>query len=1162
MENNNNINHENPNIIKRYPFNGRTKYLIDKFYIFGYEPNSLNKLIIQNNKRKKQLLSIAKKLKNEEPNNVDKIESKITLDEYPNLLNEITSDYKKQMPDKNLIMSMIFPNKVNIYMKTEFNKKYSVQQNSNRATTYDGIDMQKSKSVFFDDKEFINIEKKGKKYGEKEKNNLKILDTRQYNVIFAYNPQTDKNSKKSINGFAFIFYKKWKERQKVKDFIFTFYVPMTFCIISEYPYFNSYYILCNQIIQLFQSSKIEIPIEIIIYNIINFTLSPINGDVLLNIEPKIFPSTKKFVQSLSLNKNKKLKKDFLIIKEEEESNDDIQTKDDNQTTLNNQKQKVKGSPLLNNQKPQIFDKRFSDNLENLSPVLTKKRKIDINKQITDINIRNTLGFNSDMKMSKFASQIYDNNDFQDIKFQRLSGYPVIQYNLSKILFNTLSIQDIILTFFYSFLEKDILFFSSNLEYLSLTIYSYSNLNFPLNDEKYYFYTACVSYEDFVNDNSPFVGTAFTTILGINSAYNAEYLSKIKQKEHLAVDLDNGVLYQVEDKNNKDKHFFDFVKKTCKKESEKNTLLEKEIKQLYENLENCMKNENNNDMTIIPSCSTKIIKRPVKKSSIYLEYNEKEIRNQNKNIQESFYRFINYLCLYFYQNLTLISNEDKIYLNEMTKNKNVDPDAMNVIFHKDYSKSKNSYTKEEIYFLDELSETMKFESFVYSFIQSYNPIDLYKIPLTFIEEFLSNLSRKKFTSTQKLNYFSIIDSLYKKKGTEKVYVDFNPFYSEYCKKLKNYFGRELYDTNNCHGLKKKVREKYLKVSLSDTPEGKLLDKLTYDEYILDNKFLIKYMLYLKNLKKEEYYHMFHLASSLEQNIIKNISVVDIENNIEKFLNNSESSYKKDICCSNIILLFALCIKTLVNFSDCQSFLSILFNNFIVFRKYYTMILNLVYRLMKECLDREDYTNAKNYIFYYYSCINSLRQNLVPNENLMHIILKFNKINFFEFSDKESKDKNKNTISNNKDFFKDSNQIKYVYTTYNFTRNGIIKEPELIEKIKEIKNKEPMKLSIKKKDGKFVRNIEPRINFDNCKFKYSCKIYTQEKILEDLQNQYENYIVNLNEDVLEPKILFEACLNIILHTRNEQFYQNTDILDSFIIIFNIYLDKIMKKNNIKI
>ena len=54
--------------------------------------------------------------------------------------------------------------------------------------------------------------------------------------------------------------------------------------------------------------------------------------------------------------------------------------------------------------------------------------------------------------------------------------------------------------------------------------------------------------------------------------------------------------------------------------------------------------------------------------------------------------------------------------------------MNALFLDEY-KTDEIYSKEELYLVEELTETMKFQSFVYGFAQSYNPIDLYKIPLT-------------------------------------------------------------------------------------------------------------------------------------------------------------------------------------------------------------------------------------------------------------------------------------------------------------------------------------------------------------------------------------------------------------------------------------------------
>ena len=1248
MENINDINTfnlkkkpEKIGLIKKYPFNGRSKFLIDKFYIIGYEPNQLYKLLILNDEIKKTLSNAAKKIKAEESQNnsnitkLSKNSLKIPLKQLPSLLNEISNDYQKILPDIDLINSILFPNDVNIYIKSEYNK---FSTTTGRTTTLDNFFVQKTKSspMNLEEEENLKIEKFGRESvnvnllgKENDESNLKKLSSKQYNIIFSYNPQIGNDSKKSINGYAYVFYKKYIKKLIIEDVTFTFYVPMTFCIMSEFPFFNSYYKLCQQIVDLFQSKQQDIPIEIILYNIINFSLSPINGDVMLNIEPVNFPSEKTVVESISKMKKEK---EFGIIKEEE-SDDEINNYDLYEDKDNEEDKIISSDKYLNQNKlkkinekfgnknnasPEIkkahtilkkvstekkpkgknvkFDKKNSNisdgsDLESsisISPELSiKKRKLDIGNKIIDntrftISIKNNMGFgdeDEDERYKKVKSRKNSLSNFEDIKFPSLSGFPLIQYNLSKVLLHNLSPQDVIIIFLYSFLEKDILFFSKNLEYLSFTINSYLNLNFPLNDEKYYYFNACVSYNNFINDNSPFVGTTFTSILGINGTYNSDYLSKAKLKDHLVVDLDNGVIYQIDDPNDKDKNarnklFFDYIKKICKKElkDDKNILLVREIKILYDKLESY---KNNNNSETGNNTSSKMLIKISKKANFinYDEKGENSIKNKNRSIQEGFYRFINYMCLYFYQNLSLKSDDDKENLDNIIinrKNKELNADTMNIIFHKDYNNEENNYTKEELYFLDELIETMKFESFVYGFIQSYNPIDLYKIPLTLTEEFISILSRKNFVKNhQNINFFPLFDNLYKKNGNEKVYIDFNPFYVEYYKKIKNYFDREIYDENNCNNFKKIMKQKYLKVELSKRTEGTTINNLKYDEYILDNNLLIKYIRFLRNLKLQEYYHMFHLASSLEQNNIKNISVTDIENEIEKYSYNVEISSKKDMCCSNIILLFILSLKSIKNYIDCQTFLSALFQNFNVFRKYYTMIMNLVYRLMNDCLDKKDYSNAQNYFLCYYSCINSLRSlKLVPNENLIKIISKFDKIDFDDLLEKANQNnsiKDKAKIEEKKPFFndkniKESNQTKYAYIIYNFTKNSFIKEESIVQKVNELKGKKTLKINLTNKEGKISRSIEPKIKFNNGTFEYKCLIATQDKILDDLNKQYETYITDLNEYTLNNKVLFEACLNIILFTKNTNFFQDMDdISDTFKIIFNVYLEKIYLMNN---
>ena len=206
-------------IIKKYPFNGRSIYLIDKFYILGYEPNEMIKILLSNKENKKALMNIKKKIKSEDFNNLAKTQksfkNKISINEMPSLLNEISNDYKKKMPDIDLITNMLFPNKINIFIKAKYNK-FGLQ---GRNVTHDNLVLNKNKSSPFnlEEETDIIIGRYGResvsmnfnnKENDEEEDDLRLMKSEQYNMIFSYNPQEGSNSKKSINGFAYVFYKK------------------------------------------------------------------------------------------------------------------------------------------------------------------------------------------------------------------------------------------------------------------------------------------------------------------------------------------------------------------------------------------------------------------------------------------------------------------------------------------------------------------------------------------------------------------------------------------------------------------------------------------------------------------------------------------------------------------------------------------------------------------------------------------------------------------------------------------------------------------------------------------------------------------------------------------------------------------------------------------
>ena len=332
-----------------------------------------------------------------------------------------------------------------------------------------------------------------------------------------------------------------------------------FCIISEYPFYNSFYHLSMQIEYLFSNNELRIPIEIILYNLINLSPSPLNGDVFLSLK-----SITNFDIEGKANTNENSNINKVIVNETiEETNEDTESNNEN-INITNKINKNKNDTSMNYQNLNMnkIDLKLSFRLSNIN-------NSNVLKHLKTISTSDNYKYNTSIKNLNYGEKL------KKIKFDKLSGYPIIQYNLAKLLLQTLTPLDVIDIFLYTFLEKDVIFFSKDIEFLSLTINSYLNLNFPLNDEKYYFINACVSYDNYIKGNSTFVGSTFTTIIGINDSYNPKYQAGMnKLKEHLAVDLDNGKVYKVEDKSDKEKskknkELFNCIKNACKNKESKN-----------------------------------------------------------------------------------------------------------------------------------------------------------------------------------------------------------------------------------------------------------------------------------------------------------------------------------------------------------------------------------------------------------------------------------------------------------------------------------------------------------------------------------------------------------------------------------------------------------------
>jgi hypothetical protein len=106
-----------------------------------------------------------------------------------------------------------------------------------------------------------------------------ISEPQNSSVIFFLNADTiGAQSKIPFHGYALNFYESFvTNSSKV-------FIPKAFCIISQYPYYTLFNTICKEILNLFLSkAKNEIPLEVIIYNILNFIPSPMNFSMNLNL---------------------------------------------------------------------------------------------------------------------------------------------------------------------------------------------------------------------------------------------------------------------------------------------------------------------------------------------------------------------------------------------------------------------------------------------------------------------------------------------------------------------------------------------------------------------------------------------------------------------------------------------------------------------------------------------------------------------------------------------------------------------------------------------------------------------------------------------------------------------------------------------------------------
>ena len=231
--------------IKKYPYLGYSPNLIDYFLIIGFDLNFKTEKIKEIPCNLKEIILPKEKPDNPESENQNVLD-KFSSHKIPNkpvILNSISSDFTDGMLNEETIINHMFPDNDTLLYISEKNEK-------NEPNSQNLIFYLSTERIF-----------------EKE-----VKDD-------AQNPEEKKLNKNiNFNVFGYLFWE-YIITDKIKVFF-----PKVLVFISQYSYFKYFSFLSQNILfRLKKKLYFEIPLEIQLYNIINYTPSPINCDLQLEL---------------------------------------------------------------------------------------------------------------------------------------------------------------------------------------------------------------------------------------------------------------------------------------------------------------------------------------------------------------------------------------------------------------------------------------------------------------------------------------------------------------------------------------------------------------------------------------------------------------------------------------------------------------------------------------------------------------------------------------------------------------------------------------------------------------------------------------------------------------------------------------------------------------
>ena len=222
-------------LITKYPFLGYSDILIEYFSIIGYTEVFIPELISTFK------LNQTNTNTNNNTNNINQSTLKNKNPYRPTVLSSITSKNDYGIIDNELIITQLFPDNPRIIL-------------------YENNQPEPEKS----------------------------------SVIYSFCFDSSDGKKKLFyTCFGYLFYELYKIPNQNSDEAY-YYIPKAFCIISQYPFFNTFYLICKNIYNMIMNKLCKVPLEILIYNIVNYVPSPMNS----NLELCLFGNEKEYKKIL------------------------------------------------------------------------------------------------------------------------------------------------------------------------------------------------------------------------------------------------------------------------------------------------------------------------------------------------------------------------------------------------------------------------------------------------------------------------------------------------------------------------------------------------------------------------------------------------------------------------------------------------------------------------------------------------------------------------------------------------------------------------------------------------------------------------------------------------------------------------------------------------